>query len=511
MTTRAENNRRIAQNTLLLYVRMLFMMVVTLYTSRVVLNTLGIEDFGIYNVVGSIVAMFGFINSAMASGTQRYLTFELGKGNFLQLQKIFSTSLLIHGLISVLIVFLAETIGLWFLYHKMVIPAARMDAALWIYQLSILSVVVSIMSVPYNAAIIAHEKMSAFAYISILEVMLQLLIAYLLLIVSFDKLKLYALLIFSVRLIIRLIYSSYCHRHFVETKFRRLWDYVLFKKMMSFAGWNLWGNCAGVALSQGVDLLLNLFFGPAVNAARGVAVQVQIAVSQFSGNFQMAVNPQITKSYAQQDYQYMHSLIYKSSKLTFFMLLFFSLPVWIEANTLLVLWLKNVPDYTVIFLRLILCITMIDAMANSLMVSVSATGNVSYYQFVVGSILLVSLPVSYMVLKLGGNPASVFMVHLCICIIAFMVRLFIVCPMIKLSIRDYINQVVLKCLIVTVTAIALPLMVKIFLPETIWNFLLVCLLCVVCVSVSAYTIGLKVSERIFVRQKLAAILSKIKR
>ena len=258
MAKTTENNKRIAKNTLLLYVRMLFMMAVSLYTSRVVLNTLGVEDFGIYNVVGGVVAMFGFLNGAMTTSTQRYLTFELGRGDFHQLHKVFCTSVSIHALISVVVNILAETVGLWFLMNKMTIPEVRMDAALWVYHFAILSFVVMIMSVPYNATIIAHEKMSAFAYISVLEVVLKLLIVYALLISDTDKLKLYAVLIFIVQLSIRFIYGRYCNRHFQETKFRWLWDSRLFKEMLSFAGWNLWGGCAAITFTQGVNVLLNI-------------------------------------------------------------------------------------------------------------------------------------------------------------------------------------------------------------------------------------------------------------
>ena len=313
MTDTSANNKRIAKNTLLLYIRMLFLMAVSLYTSRVVLQALGVEDFGIYNVVGGVVAMFGFLNAAMSSSTQRYLTFELGRGDMSRLRTVFCTSVNIHALISLVIVLLAETIGLWFFYQKMIIPEERLNAAMWVYQFSVLSSVVMVMNVPYNASIVAHERMSAFAYISILEVLLKLLIVFLLQVVCWDRLAFYAFLVFLVQLGIRFIYGIYCRKHFKETAFRWLWDKVMFREMLSFAGWNLWGNCAGVAFTQGINLLLNMFFGPVVNAARGIAVQVQSAVQQFSLNFQTAVNPQITKSYAVQDYGYMHSLIFRSS------------------------------------------------------------------------------------------------------------------------------------------------------------------------------------------------------
>lgn len=511
MGNTSANNKRIAKNTLLLYIRMFLTMLVSLYTSRVVLNALGVEDFGIYNVVGGVVSMFGFINTAMAASTQRYLTFELGRENAEQLFKVFSTSVQIHACIALLIVLLAETIGLWFLYHKMTIPAGRMDAALWVYQFSILSTVVLIMSVPYNASIIAHERMSAFAYISVVEVVLKLGIVYVLLIGSFDKLKLYALLMFGVQLGIRLIYGRYCRRHFEETVYRRIWDKKLFKAMLGFASWNLWGNGAAILFTQGVNILLNLFFGPAVNAARGVAVQVQHAMSQFSYNFQTAINPQITKSYAVQDYGYMHNLIFKSSKLTFFLLLLLSLPVMLETETILSLWLKTVPDYTVVFIRLMLCVTIIDATANPLMVSAAATGRVRLYQGVVGGILLCILPVSYLVLKLGGSPSSVFVVHLCICVMAFTVRLYIIRPMIQLPLDRYWNEVILKCLSVAAVSFIVPLAVKGLLPEGILSFLTVCMACVMSVSLISFYGGLNKSERAFVREKIWQVISKFKR
>ncbi|MCD8297758.1 MAG: lipopolysaccharide biosynthesis protein [Prevotella sp.] len=505
------NNKRIAKNTLMLYFRLLFLMVVTLYTSRVILSTLGVEDFGIYNVVGGVVAMFGFLNTSMATSTQRYLNFELGRNNFSQLQKVFCTSLSIHTLISIIIFILAETIGLWFLYNKMTIPETRMDAALWVYQFAILSTIVLVMSVPYNAAIIAHERMSAFAYISILEVTLRLLIVFVLQLGSYDRLKLYAILMFLVQLCIRFVYGSYCTRHFKETRFRWKWDKSLFKEMLSFAGWNLWGNCAWIAYTQGINILLNVFFGPIVNAARGVAVQVQNAITQFYANFQMAINPQITKSYATNDYAYMHSLIFRSSKFTFFLMLLLCLPVILETEMILRIWLKTVPDYTVVFLRLMLCITIIDAIVNPIMISAQATGKVRFYQSVVGGILLSIVPIAYIVLKLGGRPMSVFIVHLCICIVAFIVRLLIVRPMINLSLTQYFRKVIIRCIKVTILAVMLPVLLYIIMPNTIMSFLCVCVVCVFSVSVISYMIGLDNSERIVIRAKIVSVVSKIKR
>lgn len=507
----SQDNKRIAKNTLLLYFRMLFMMIVNLFTSRVVLNTLGIDDFGIYNVVGGVVSMFGFINAAMSTSTQRYITFELGKGNFTKLQCIFSTSINIHALISVLIFLLAETIGLWFLYYKMVIPSGRLDAAFWVYQLSVFSTIVAVMSVPYNATIIAHERMSAFAYISVLETVLKLLIVYLLMIGNWDKLIFYAFLIFCVQLIIRFVYGVYCHFHFVESRYHWNMDKVLFKEMTNFAGWNFIGSCAGIAFTQGVNLLLNMFFGPAVNAARGIAVQVQAAVTQFSGNFQMALNPQITKSYAVGDLQNMHSLVYRSSKFTFFLLLLLSLPVMIETKNILNMWLDVVPNYTVSFIRLMLCTSIIDSVAGALMVSAAATGRVRLYQSVIGGILLLILPVSYIVLKFGGNPVSVFWVHLCICIIAFIIRLFIIRPLIKISLSVYIRQVVMRCIGVGIIASCFPLFAYITLSNTTSAFLSVCLISVISTLMASYWVGLNKIERVFIQDKIRIFYHKLKK
>lgn len=419
----SDNNKRIAKNTLLLYFRMLLMMAVSLFTSRVVLNTLGVEDFGIYSVVGGIVGMFVFINNSMSSATQRYITFALGKGDKNRLQTVFSTTLQIHTLIAGLILLLGETVGLWFLYNKMQIPAERMDAAFWVMQCSIVSMVVMIVSVPYNADIIAHEKMSAFAYISILEVVLKLAIVYLLLVFSYDKLILYAILILTIQILIRFCYSIYCNKHFEETRYKHVWDKKLFKEMTGFAGWSLFGNMAGVLFGQGLNMLLNVFFGPVVNAARAVAVQVQGAIQQFVGNFQTALNPQITKTYASGELNEMHRLMFRSARFSFYLLFFLSLPVLYETDFILTVWLKMVPENAVVFLRIMICTSLIYTIANPLIIANQATGRVMKYQAVCGTILLLILPISYLCLKMGCPAYSVFIVHFLIESVTQMARM----------------------------------------------------------------------------------------
>lgn len=491
------NNKRIAKNTLMLYIRMFLTLVVSLYTSRVVLNTLGVEDFGIYNVVGGIITMFTFINAAMVSSTQRYLNFELATGNNEKLRSVFNTSIQIHAFIALIIVVLGETVGLWFLMNKLVIPTVRETAAMYVYQCSIVVCVINIMSAPYNAAIIAHEKMSAFAYISILDVSLKLFIVYLLLWSPFDKLVAYAVLILLVQLFIRYIYTRYCHKHFEESYFQAKIDKRLFKEMSGFAGWSFVGNLASILFTQGLNMMLNIFFGPIVNAARGIAVQVQSTVTQFVTGFQTALNPQITKLYALGDLEQMHCLMFRSARFSFLLLFFISLPVLFETNFLLTLWLKTVPKDTVIFTQLILCVSLLFTIANPCTIANQATGNVKVYQIVVGGILLTILPISYMLLKLGAPAYSVFIVHFCAEIVAQISRMVMLRKNINLSIVQYIKHIYVPIILTVITSIILPLFIHMQFEDGWLQFLLVCFACVISVGFSGFIFGLTKTERIF--------------
>ena len=496
---------------MLLYVRMMFIMAVQLFTSRVVLNTLGVVDYGIYNVVGGIVTMFAFLNGAMVTSTQRYITFELGKGNMQRLKEVFTTCVQIHLIISLIIVILGETVGLWFLYEKMVIPVDRFSAAMWVYQLSILTMCVQVMSVPYNSDIVAHEQMGVFAAISVIEVVLKLAVVYMLVIGDFDKLILYAVLIASIQLLIRFFYTKYCNKHYVESRLIQSFDKQLAKEMGKFMGWNIWGSLAATLFGTGLNLLLNVFFGPVVNAARAVAVQVEVAIAYFSTNFLMAVNPQITKLYAQNNLKDMHKLLFRASKFTFILLLVISLPVVVETDMILKVWLKIVPDYSVIFLRLLLAIVIIDSVARPLMTAAAATGDVKLYQSLIGGILLTIVPIAYVVLKLGGPPASVYVVHLVICIIAFLTRLWVIRPMIHLSIRQYFNSVILRCALVLTVSLPLCLLIKRLLPIGILSTFVVCVISVLVASVTSYMLGLDKGERQFAKTKSMELIYKFTR
>ena len=510
MSDTSSANKRIAKNTLVLYVRMLFTMGISLFTSRVVLQTLGVEDYGISSVVGGVISMFTFINAAMVSSTQRYLNFELVRGDANQLRSVFSTSLQIHALIALAIIVLSETVGLWFLNEKLVIPEARMTAAMWVYQCSILSCAVSIMSTPYNAVIVAHEKMSAFAYISILDVSLKLLVVYLLVVLPFDKLIILAILNLLVQLFIRYIYTLYCHRHFPESYFQFRFNKTLFKEMFGFAGWSFWGNLAAILYTQGLNMMLNIFFGPIVNAARGIAVQVQSAVQQFVGGFQTALNPQITKNYASNNLPQMHSLMFRSARFSFLLLFFLSLPVLMETNFILTLWLKTVPDDAVIFTQIMICISLIYTTANPCIIANQATGKVKIYQMVVGGILLLILPISYVVLKLGAPAYSVFIVHFCIESLAQFSRMYMLRKLIHLPLWQYMKNIYIPIVSTVAIAIILPLVVRMQVAEGWLRFLAVGFTCVLSVGASSYFIGFTKQERVFFLDKSLRLL-RIKR
>ncbi len=473
-------------------------MIVSLYTSRVLLNALGVDDFGIYNVVGGIVVMFTFLNSAMFSSTQRYLTFELGRNDKERLKTVFNTSFQIHSIISLLVLVLGETVGLWFFYTQMNIPADRMNAAFWVYQFSILSTMIMMTKVPYHSLMIAHEKMSYFAYVSIIDVVLKLLVVLVIIYTPLDKLISYSFLIVVTTLINRMLYQIYCNKKFNESKLSRQFDKSLFKEMINFAGWNLFGNLAGVTFTQGVNILLNIFFGPAVNAARGVAIQVQYAVSGFVTNFQTALNPQITKTYSTNDLNQMHNLFFKSSKYSFFLLFLLSMPILLRTEQILVLWLKIVPEHTANFIRLVLLVLLIDSVANPLNVSAEATGKVKLYQGFIGSLLLLILPFSYIALKLGFQPESVFIIHLIIALLAQLSRLIIIKPMIKISLREYAFKVIKPILTISLITIIPLYFINNFFGSGIINLILIAVISVIFVGFVILLLGLTKSERNFI-------------
>lgn len=498
--------KRMVKNAGLLYFRMLLTMAVALYTSRVVLQTLGVDDFGIYNVVAGFVTMLGFLHGAMSSATQRFLAFELGKPGDKDVRGIFSMSLNIYILIALFVLILGETIGLWFLKTHMTIPIDRMLAAEWVFHLALLSFMVTIVSVPYNALIIAHEQMSIFALVSIVDVILKLLIVFMLGWFGMDKLILYGLLSLVVVFIIFMIYRNYCKNKFVESRFRLYWDKKLFNTMLSYTGWNLWGNIAAVMSGQGVNVLLNIFFGPSVNAARAIAMQVSGALNSFVQNVQVAINPQIIKSYAARDMDYMHQLVCYGAKYNFFLLLLLSLPVLNNIELILPIWLGVVPESTSIFTKLVICNILIDSLSPPLMTAAQATGRIKLYQFIVGGILLINVPASYFVLKRGGGPYTVFYVAIGLSLIALLFRIYLISYLIEMKKRTYIINSIVPVVSVAVLVFVINYFINMRFSNLLLEFLVSVLVSGILVVIAVLIVGLKRNERIF----LSKIFFKLK-
>ena len=503
--TKESNNKRISLNSLFLFLRMLLLMCVGLLTSRVVLASLGAEDYGIYNVVGSVVVLFVFLNYAMMNATQRYITYELGKNDFVRLNKVFCTSINIHIVISLIILFFVETAGLWFLYNKLLIPTDRLESAFWVMQFSAVATIVSVISVPYNALIIAHEKMSAFAYISIFDAVCKLGVAYYISISSHDRLIVYSVLLLMIGVIDRLIYNVYCHRKFPESHYRFYKDIPLMKEMAAFAGWSLTGNIAFVAATQGLNMLLNMFFNPAVNAARGIAVQVQSVLVNFSTNVENAIKPQITKSYAVGEIERMSVLSYASARFSFYTLFLVAAPVIVEIHFVLSLWLKDVPPHTEMFVILILIITLVDSLSNPLLTIVQSTGRIKKYQMVVGLIYMAILPLSYIGLKCFEIPEVVFVINLIIVMILQIVKVKIVCPSVGMSVPKYFKKVYLPAFVVSAMIFLISLIPFILMQEGFGRLLVVSVTSSVSLLLAVYMIGIDKYERMFIKNKIAQL------
>lgn len=503
MSERADNNKRIAKNTVFLYLRTLVVMCVTLYTSRVILLSLGVEDFGIYNLVAGITASFSFLNGTLADATQRYITFELGKGKNGSVGKIFSTCILLHIALSVIVVILLEPVGIWFINNKLQIPAGRMIAAMWVFQFMIVQMVVSFISVPYNALIIAHEKMSAFAMISVSDAFMRLGIAYALMACeNYDKLIVYSALMFCVQLILQSVYIIYCKTKFRDVKYVFSIEKQLVREMGGFASWTIIGNLAYICVTQGLNLLLGVFFQPFVNAARGIAVQVQTAVNTFVKNFQTAINPQITKNCASGQIDEMISLIFRSSRFSFFLIMLPIIPLLFEADLILNVWLTEVPPYTTVFLKLILLSSWVNCLGNPLAVASKATGNIKMFELFAASIKLLVLPIAYVGLKMGLSPISVFVVQLVIEVIALISNIIVTNHLIQFTISAYVKSVLSKVLIVAILAILVPLVIKIFMEDSWLRFFIICPLSVIWSMILIIKFGLEKSELQFILEKL---------
>lgn len=497
-------NTRIAKNTLILYFRMIFSMLVTLYTSRVILNALGVEDYGIYGVVGGIVALFNVISGSLSAAISRFITFEIGKGNNDRLNNIFCTSMNIQIVLSVIFVFLSELVGVWFLKSQMDIPEGRMHAAYWVFQCSIFTFVVNLINVPYNATLIAHEHMGAFAYISLLSTLLNLIVALLINWVSFDKLIFYAVAILGINLFMRLIYSFYCCIRFEETKWHLIYDKSLLKEMVRFAGWNFLGASSGVLLGQGINILMNLFFGVAVNAARGIAANVENAVNLLVNNFTMALNPQITKSYASENLSYMHDLVCKGAKYSYFITYLIALPIMLETHQILILWLKQAPEYATAFTRWSILIVLCSVLSQTLVTAMLATGNIKKYQIIVSSLSFSICIFTYVGFKLGVSPTCSYAIQLIVFLIQLCVRIFLLRNMILLPIKKYIHDVLIKVGGVTLLSIVFPTLLYLYMEESLIRLFVISSISLISVVFSIYTVGLTNSERTWIISKISS-------
>lgn len=448
------NHKRIAKNTVFLYIRMIVVMGIGLYTVRAILDLLGVVDYGIYNVVGGVVAMFSFVNGTLATSSQRYFSIELAKGDLNRLNKWFCLNITAFSVFIVIFVVIAETIGLWFVNTQMTIPPERMFAANIVYQISILSFCVSFISIPYNALIIAHERMSAFAYISIVEALMKLGIVFILMYISWDKLISYSVLMLITSIVITLSYIIFCHRKFIESKYSFYWNKSEIKELVSFSGWHLFGTLSVVVRSQGINILLNMFFNPAVNAARAIAFQVYNAVSQLSTNFFTAVKPQIYKTYASGGYEILNKLICRSIIMCAFLVSILVFPILANTSYILGLWLKEVPDYAVVFTQLVLINGLIDSTNEPITASVLATGKIKKYEIIVGSLFMLNLPISYIALKLWCNPVITMFVSIALSVLVTMARSYILCRKIgfrfiyyiKLFLKLLLASVILYCI-----------------------------------------------------------------
>lgn len=475
---------------------MVFLMLIALYTSRVVLNSLGVTDYGIYNVVGGFVAMFSMISGTLSTAISRFLTLELGKGNTPRLRNVFSSAVTIQIGLGLIVILLGETIGLWFLRNEMFIPSNRHVAAFWVFQLSLLTFSINLISIPYNAAIVAFEKMGVFAYISIIEGTLKLIIAFMILKNPFDRLIYYSILMTGIALIVRLLYGVYCKKAFKECSYKFVYDKILLKKMFGFAGWNFIGNGSAILNGQGINVLMNMFFGVAVNTSRGIATQVENVITSFIQNFMTALSPQITKSYAVGNMEYMRSLIYNGAKYSYFLMLIISLPILFETHYILKLWLGTAPPLATTFGQLAIISGVINLTTNTLYMGIMASGIIRNYQIVAGVVSLTVFPLTYFLYKTGLSPEWAYFAYIIVYLILIYVRLYLVKDVLGITIKDFSKKVLMKDMLVTATALLIPVTIHCALQPSIYRFILSTIICFLCSIISIWSIGISKSERV---------------
>lgn len=504
---KALNNKRIAKNTVLLYVRTFVVMIISLYTSRVILHVLGVEDYGVYQVVGGMVAMLAVISQALSSAISRYITYEIGSGNKERLFQIFSTSKVVQLVITIIIIIIGEAVGLWFLHTYMQVPEERTDAANWVLQFSLLSFCVSLLNIPYNACIIAHEHMKAFAYISIFGALCKLGICFLLMISPIDRLVSYSFLLLFVSLLIRVIYTTYCRHHFEESHspYRIYKD--IFKEMFGFAGWGFFTNANYLLNNQGVNMLINVFFGVTFNAARGLANQVEGTVMQFVNSFTTAVNPQITKSYAIGDKEVMYQLICRGAKFSFFLMYLMALPLIFEASTILDIWLTVIPEKTVLFVQLSLILGMFECFGNTAVTACMATGKIRTYSLIIGFLGLLEFPLVWIAFAVGAEIEMAYYLYIFVKTIVILVRMFIMRNMVGMPVRQYVLKAILPSLLVALIAAIPSIIVVTLMPQSFVRLVVSIFVGIFSVGFAALYIGMTSGEKMVVVSKAKNIVN----
>ena len=504
MSEASVNNKRIAKNTLFLYFRSIIVMAVGIYTSRVILQALGVNDYGVYNVISGFVAMFSILSGSLVNASQRFISYEMGKKSP-QMSKIFSGTISIHLLLAIIILLIFESFGLWFLNTHLNIDADRLFAANWVFQCSVLTFCINLISVPYNASIIAHERMNVFAYISIYEALAKFGIVFLLYVFGYDKLIVYAILMLAIAVSLRLLYGYYCSRHFEECRFHFVIDKPLLKDMFGFIGWNFLGSTTGLLNIQGINILINIFFGVALNAARGLADQVNNAVNTFVSNFMTAMNPQITKSYSAGDYSYMNTLIIRGAKYATILYWFMSLVIFVEADFVLDLWLVEVPSYAPIFLRLVIIFSIFQSLSNTLYIGMLATGRIKKYQIVMSSLYFGTFILCYVFFKCGLGPEFGYISSLIAVFIGMFVRLYLLRNIIpSFDVKQYVTGALVKSGLVIFVSTLGALGVSTFLKyNDIIEFVGVFLCSILVIPISTYYIALDSQEKMVVKRYLA--------
>lgn len=498
------SNKRIAKNTIMLYFRMLLLLLISLYTSRIVLNALGESDYGLYNVVGGIVVLFTVVNGVLSAGTSRFLTYDLGTGNAENLRKTFSTAFNLHLVAAGIVLLLSETVGLWFLNTQLVIPPERMVAANWVFQFSVVTSMLSLTQVPYTASIISHERMDIYAWAGLAEGVFKLSTAFLIFYVDLpDKLIVYGVLHMVWYVLLQIYYRFFCVKHFPETRLMRVRDNKNYKKFLSFSLWDFGGAMGGVVNTQGMSFLLNIFFGLVANAARGIAVNVEGSIQQFQTNYMTAVRPQIVKSYAIKDYKGFFNLIFESSKYSYFLLLVVTLPVFLECDTILKIWLVNVPENTAIFLKWIMVTHLFRSMSSPVVQGCHATGNIKYLNLYTLFVVLLTLPCSWVAFKLGYPPVSIFIIHGFLRCICNFIELYVLKKEVDFSIKEYLVSVMLKCLLVTALVCVLPALVVLCLEP---SFIRLC----ICTGVSILSLGMGVYFLILQKEQRSKVVEVVK-